>query len=104
MNHPTGTPAKLNNGSWGARTTEPVAPGQTITVTTRTGKSWDATVNEVLWNDHSVWLVSTRKHNTPSKPKTCLGSLNNPNVSDYDDYDDYDGYANSISNQPETVA
>ena len=47
------TPAKLREGGWGARVQhdqdDSVGPGDWITVTTRDGMSWDATIETVLW-------------------------------------------------------
>ena len=53
------TPKKLKDGTWGARVLGAVEPGDTITITTRAGKSWDAIVERVLWSDDQAMLVST---------------------------------------------
>jgi len=53
------TPKKLKDGTWGARVQGAVEPGDTITITTRAGKSWDAIVDRVLWSDEQAMLVST---------------------------------------------
>lgn len=55
----TATPAKLNNGSWGARTAGTVRVGDTVTITTKAGKSWDARVTAVIWTGNGVSLVAT---------------------------------------------
>lgn len=55
----TTTPAKLRDGSWGARTTTPVQTGDTITITTKSGKTWDARVGRVIWTNGTACLVST---------------------------------------------
>lgn len=44
----TATPTKLRDGSWGARTSLPVAIGDTITIITRSGKAWQALVTQVI--------------------------------------------------------
>ena len=46
----TATPAKLRDGSWGARVPGKPAVGTAITVRTRSGKSWEAEVRRVLWS------------------------------------------------------
>lgn len=59
------TPAKLRNGTWGARIEAPTGaklvmqPGDGITITTKAGKSWDARVERVIWTNGQVTLVST---------------------------------------------
>jgi len=47
---PTATPTKLRDGSWGARCSAGVEAGDTITITTRGGKTWQAEVVRVLWS------------------------------------------------------
>ena len=51
----TGSPAKLNDGSWGVRVNGRPDPGDIVEVRTRSGKTWQSTVEAVLWsgNDHS---------------------------------------------------
>jgi len=53
------TPAKLKSGEWGARVTSPVSVGDTVTITTKSGKSWDATVTRVVWKGDGVSLCAT---------------------------------------------
>lgn len=53
------TPAKLRNGSWGARVEAAVEAGDTIQITTRSGKTWKARVMRVLWSDGKVSLCVT---------------------------------------------
>jgi hypothetical protein len=53
------TPAKLKNGTWGARVSGLVQEGDLITVRTRAGKTWDARVERVIWQGDGVSLVST---------------------------------------------
>jgi len=55
------TPAKLRDGSWGARVKGAAKSGDVLKVTTRAGKSWTATVDRVLWKGRGVTLVSTRR-------------------------------------------
>ncbi len=55
------SPAKLRNGSWGARVkSATVAVGDTVTITTRSGKSWDATVEHVVWSGDGVSICATQ--------------------------------------------
>jgi len=42
------TYTKLRDG-WGVRSTEPVQPGQTVTVTTKAGQAKTETITKVLW-------------------------------------------------------
>jgi hypothetical protein len=53
------TPAKLRNGNWGARVQGAVAKGDVVTITTKAGKTWTATVDAVVWTDGQVSLVAT---------------------------------------------
>ena len=60
MNNPaTATPAKLRDGSWGARVTGAVAPGDVVTITTRAGKTWQARIMRVVWTGEGVTLCAT---------------------------------------------
>lgn len=43
------SPAKLRDGSWGARVVGEAREGDTIRITTRSGRSWAAVVTRVLW-------------------------------------------------------
>jgi hypothetical protein len=62
----TATPAKLRNGSWGARVQGAVAKGDAVTITAKSGKSWTATVDAVVWTDGQVSLVATSSLDRPS--------------------------------------
>lgn len=53
------TPAKLKNGAWGARVQGSVAEGDTVTITTRSGKSWEARVTSVVWSGSGVSICAT---------------------------------------------
>ncbi len=56
----TAKPAKLRNGSWGARVaSETIQAGDTITITTKAGKTWDAEVVKVVWHGDGVSLCTT---------------------------------------------
>jgi len=46
----TGHPAKLKEGGWGAHVhSDAVQPGDVVSLTTKAGKGWDATVEKVVW-------------------------------------------------------
>lgn len=47
---PTATPTKLRSGAWGARVPGRAQVGQTITIQTRAGKTWEAEIERVLWS------------------------------------------------------
>ncbi len=61
-------PAQLSDGSWGClyagrnpKTLPPELVGVTIAVRARSGKSWDATINEVVERTPDRLLVRTRR-------------------------------------------
>lgn len=53
------SPAKLRDGSWGARVNGSVKAGDAIAITTKAGKSWTATVSRVIWTGNGVSIVAT---------------------------------------------
>lgn len=72
MTTTTASPAKLKNGSWGARVPGRASEGDTITIKTRAGKRWDATISRVLWtgadrrSGETVSLVATESRSSGS--------------------------------------
>ena len=71
-------PAKLRDGSWGAKTTAPVEVGDIVTVRAATNnKSWEAKMVEVVWTDGTVWLCKTQSLASPQssarRPKSAPG-------------------------------
>jgi len=62
------SPKKLKSGDWGALVkSESVRPGDSITITTKAGKSWSATVDRVLWSGKGIAICATQgKSNTRS--------------------------------------
>jgi hypothetical protein len=68
------TPAKLRNGSWGARVQGAATVGQTITIQTKGGKTWDATIEAVLWSGDGVSLCSTRSASPAPRPSARYSS------------------------------
>lgn len=70
----TASPAKLRNGSWGARVrSESVHPGDVVTITTKAGKSWTATVERVLWHGDGVSLCATASEPRHGRDADCCG-------------------------------
>lgn len=65
----TATPTKLRDGSWGARVQGSVAVGDSVTITTKGGKSWDATVTRVVWSGEGATIVATQGTDGGSRPK-----------------------------------
>ncbi len=65
MTNLTAAPSKLRNGSWGAKVNGSVEEGDTVTITTRSGKSWDAIVERVVWEGNGVSIFSTRSLDRP---------------------------------------
>lgn len=61
------TPTKLRSGAWGARTREPVSQGDTVTITTRAGKSWQARVTRVVWSGSGVSVCATESLDRPAR-------------------------------------
>jgi len=55
----TATPTKLRTGAWGAKTSQAVSVGEVVTITTRSGKSWQARVAKVVWSGNGVSIVAT---------------------------------------------
>lgn len=54
------SPKKLRSGEWGALVrSEAVAKGDAVKVTTRSGKSWVATVAKVVWKGEGVAICAT---------------------------------------------
>jgi len=62
----TAAPTKLRNGEWGAKVSGSVKSGDSIRITTRSGKNWVCIVSHVLWSGDGVAIVATKK-----KPDTC---------------------------------
>jgi hypothetical protein len=56
----TATPIKLKNGSWGAKVQGSVDVGAQLDVQTKSGKTWTATVERVVWSGSGVTIVATR--------------------------------------------
>lgn len=63
----TATPTKLRSGDWGAKVAGTVTEGETVTITTRSGKSWDAKVARVVWTNGEVAIVATQTLDRPAR-------------------------------------
>jgi hypothetical protein len=53
MQHHVATPAKLRDGSWGARIVgadQAPKAGETCTIRAASGKTWDASITRVVWS------------------------------------------------------
>lgn len=60
------TPAKLKDGTWGARVAGVPKCGDVINVETKAGKSWTARVVRVLWKGDGVASVQTESLDRPT--------------------------------------
>ena len=54
------TPTKLRDGRWGARVVGSAQLGAKVKITTRAGKSWSATVSQVVWTRDAISICATR--------------------------------------------
>jgi len=73
------TPAKLRDGSWGARVVGKARRGQRIFIQAKGGRKWEATVDKVFWTGEDrytgeiISLVSTesdkRSNEVPSSSR-----------------------------------
>jgi len=53
------SPAKLRDGTWGARADESITVGSLLTIQTRAGKTWTATVSAIVWTGNGVAICRT---------------------------------------------
>lgn len=67
------SPTKLRNGDWGAKVLGTVTEGDTVTITTRAGKSWDAKVTKVLWTKDGVAICATESLDRTPKRRRSNG-------------------------------
>lgn len=72
-------PKKLRNGDWGAwAESEAVEEGDTLHITAKSGKSWDAVVDRVLWAGSGGAICALRKkggHRSRTTCRDCHGPL-----------------------------
>ncbi len=58
----TGKPKQLRSGEWGTVvSTENVNVGDSVTITTASGKSWEARIQKVIWRGNGVAICATSK-------------------------------------------
>ena len=68
------TPKKLRSGEWGAVAQTPAArKGDTVEITTKSGKSWTATISKVIWSGNGVSIVATQSSSpAPRRSRSYL--------------------------------
>lgn len=66
MSQIVASPAKLSDGSWGARIQTRVQVGEEVTIRTAAGKTWTAIVTRVVWAGDGVTLCATRSADRPA--------------------------------------
>ena len=50
VRYPTASPAKLRDGSWGARVEGTPKPGDIVEIITKSGKTWFVRVDSIIWS------------------------------------------------------
>ncbi len=64
------TYTKLKNGSWGVRSTTPVAPGDNVLVTKRDQTTKLEIIDHVVWTGEGVWIAAFRSSTkTPAQDR-----------------------------------
>jgi hypothetical protein len=51
---------KLRTGSWGIKSTTPVAKGDRVEVQKKSGERQTVTVERIVWSGNGVWLCAIR--------------------------------------------
>lgn len=59
------SPVKLRSGDWGAKAQGEARQGDTVHITTKGGKEWDARVVKVVWTGDGVSIVATESLDRP---------------------------------------
>lgn len=67
----TASPAKLRDGSWGAKVHGSVEIGDKVEVVTSGGKRWNATVSRIVWRGEGVTIFAT---STEPRAKTATAT------------------------------
>lgn len=99
----TASPAKLRNGSWGARVPGTARKGQALQIQARSGKSWDAVVDRVLWTGADrqtgapISLCATRSLDRPSSGYVPAVRNARGYVEERGHYEGYCGYPCPVS-------
>lgn len=70
----TASPAKLRNGDWGAKVSGPVQAGDTVTITTRSGKTWESEIADVLSSTDGISLCTTVQRSSRRSSRRRMGS------------------------------
>jgi len=69
------TPIKLKTGEWGARVAGSAKRGDELTITAKSGKTWTAIVDVVVWSGNGVSLCALlptqRKERAPRASAGC---------------------------------
>jgi len=90
------SPTKLRDGSWGAKVQGSVSVGETIKITTKAGKSWTASVAQVVWTGSGVSLVATASSGSKSGYTPAVRNSRGY-VAQRGHYDGYCGYNCPVS-------
>lgn len=70
------TYTKLKNGEWGIRSTSPIADGQQVLVTKKSGQTKNETVGHVIWRGNGVNLATIATSNAPANTFSNVTSYN----------------------------
>lgn len=66
------SPTKLRDGTWGARAAGSVAAGDRITIRTRSGQTWEATVTRILWRGEGATICATSQSPKRSRRNSVI--------------------------------
>ena len=92
------SPTKLRSGAWGATVSGSVSVGDVIRITSRAGKSWDATVSQVVWTGGGKSIVATESQSSGRSSGYTPATRNSRGyVEQRGHYDGYCGYACPVS-------
>lgn len=91
------SPAKLRDGSWGAKVAGSVSVGDMIQVTTKAGKSWTATVSKIVWTGDGTSLVATASSGASKSGYTPAVRNSRGYVEQRGHHEGYCGYACPVS-------
>jgi hypothetical protein len=75
MTHHAATPAKLSTGAWGARVVGRADAGDSVTITSQGGKSWEASIERVVWTNGEVTLCATSSSARAATTGRCKGCV-----------------------------
>ena len=68
-----GKPKKLRDDSWGAFIYGRPAPGECITMTSQSGKSWDAYVGKIVWQGEDGAIVTLEPRGDDAVRRSARG-------------------------------